>query len=338
MNQIEAPFNDAQIQALNENQCGAGNPLTATHPFTCANCRDRMALDNYAAHLRAAAESDASFDGTPKSQRIPTGIGREGGDLGVMIATPSGWVCPYCGGTRDWAWSGMATPSDLTPPFPPEQSEARTAWQIGLADPIRKRIAAYEALYKDPQYWFDAARSDEQNASGETRRAAIEVMIACLRRTALALDGIETRPGMESAISSSNWIPADGEHKPSHLLSIDILYHSGSTPVNNPLHPGYGPNAWIRRDHVYRPEQYVGGGIVLPCETGMVTHWRPSRTASPAVTVGFAPMGLGMSTNLGLATGGLPGHATEEDLGKLFGRDLRSDVEESTPIQSGNLG
>lgn len=76
MSYIRAPFTDDQVQNLNENQVGLGGPVLRA--FTCRNSSDHR-------------------------------HGLEGGALGVLIATKSGWVCPHCSYTRDWAFAIMAT-------------------------------------------------------------------------------------------------------------------------------------------------------------------------------------------------------------------------------------
>ena len=77
MNKITTPFTPDQVQALNEHQTNASQAsVLAGHPFTCANRGD----GNH---------------------------GDEGGDRGVLIATESGWVCPHCDYTQDWAHESM---------------------------------------------------------------------------------------------------------------------------------------------------------------------------------------------------------------------------------------
>lgn len=76
MSKIHAPFSIPIAVALNQAQTGVGNGMMI-HPFTCAYRNDGH-------------------------------HGDEGGDTGVLIATPSGWVCPHCDYTQEWAYSAMA--------------------------------------------------------------------------------------------------------------------------------------------------------------------------------------------------------------------------------------
>ena len=66
-----APFAADEVKALNEHQ----NRQDA-HPFTCPNRGDGE-------HL--------VFNG----------------DLGALVATRRGWICPWCDYTQDWAHAFM---------------------------------------------------------------------------------------------------------------------------------------------------------------------------------------------------------------------------------------
>lgn len=58
------------------------------HPFTCAN-------------------------------RSDGGHNRDLGDLGTLVATEDGWICPSCDYTQDWAHPFMADPEMAKPaPWP----------------------------------------------------------------------------------------------------------------------------------------------------------------------------------------------------------------------------
>lgn len=103
---LTAPFTAEQVQRLNEWQTQVGD-TAAIHPFTCAN-------------------------------RGEVPHGSEGGDRGVLVATESGWVCPYCDYTQAWAHGFMAQvatdgPSDI-------DSTMGTLKRVAL------HLAAYEPL------------------------------------------------------------------------------------------------------------------------------------------------------------------------------------------------
>lgn len=74
---VKAPFTPEQVAAMNRYQ-QAGD----MHPFTCGNNR-----------------SDAAHQAYQE---------RHGGDLGQLVATVTGWMCPVCGYTQDWAHGFMA--------------------------------------------------------------------------------------------------------------------------------------------------------------------------------------------------------------------------------------
>ena len=87
MKTVTAPFTPDQVQFLNERQCHVDGGM-ALHPFTCPNRNDGVA------HGRIG-EAHASH-------------GSEGGERGLLIATPGGWVCPHCEYTQSWAYASMA--------------------------------------------------------------------------------------------------------------------------------------------------------------------------------------------------------------------------------------
>ena len=70
---IDAPFSPDQVQRLNEWRAAPG-----VHPFTCANRGD--------------------------------GDHRRTTDLGVLVATVDGWICPDCSCTQRWAHQSMTEP------------------------------------------------------------------------------------------------------------------------------------------------------------------------------------------------------------------------------------
>jgi hypothetical protein len=73
---IRAPFTSDQVKSLNEFQRLGG--LAGFHEFTCRSDKHDARDDD---------------DWTPRE---------------VLIAYESGWECPDCGLTQDWAHAGMA--------------------------------------------------------------------------------------------------------------------------------------------------------------------------------------------------------------------------------------
>lgn len=74
--QLQAPFIGDTIQHLNTFQTHTSGGFMG-HPYTCANRGDGQ-------------------------------HGKEGGDLGILIATHQGWVCPHCSYTQFTAHPVMA--------------------------------------------------------------------------------------------------------------------------------------------------------------------------------------------------------------------------------------
>ncbi len=78
---ILPPWDQATVDALNRYQ-RAGN----FHPFTCGNERSDERHHVY-----------ARTNGDP--------------DLGLLVATPEGWICPACDYTQKWAHAFMVRPA-----------------------------------------------------------------------------------------------------------------------------------------------------------------------------------------------------------------------------------
>lgn len=109
-NLLPAPFSSKAVQALNTFQTHTSGGFMG-HPYTCANRGDGH-------------------------------HGEEGGDLGVLIATEAGWVCPHCSYTQLTAHKMMA---ESVTPLP------RNAFLVfstpdQLIKLLKQRIDAYQAL------------------------------------------------------------------------------------------------------------------------------------------------------------------------------------------------
>lgn len=113
LERLEAPFSAEAVQTLNEYQTATGAASTM-HPFTCANRGDGH-------------------------------HGVEGGDLGVLIATEQGWVCPSCDYIQSWTHAFMANQSGpvLSNPFDTRTDEQKAS---ALIDLVRERQQAYMLL------------------------------------------------------------------------------------------------------------------------------------------------------------------------------------------------
>ena len=155
---ITAPFSPDQVQYLNERQCHVDGGM-ALHPFTCPNRNDGLA------HGRIG-EAHASH-------------GSEGGERGLLIATPGGWVCPHCEYTQSWAYASMAErPTPVADLFQDHPVLLEIFGRPRL-DHLEEVLAQYKTLA----------------ASG---RNGAEIMVACLerRRTALLSDAAQSKLGI----------------------------------------------------------------------------------------------------------------------------------------------
>lgn len=85
MDQIKAPFTPEQVEVLKLWQA-----CDWVHPFTCGGDRSDQAHQDYAKlhNLR---------------------------DTGILVPSTTGWTCPVCGYTQDWAWDGMTKGAPSNP-------------------------------------------------------------------------------------------------------------------------------------------------------------------------------------------------------------------------------
>lgn len=109
---LEAPFENDAVFNLNTFQTHTSGGFVG-HPYTCANRSDGM-------------------------------HGEEGGDLGVLIATTDGWVCPHCSYTQKSAHPMMAKRAT---PVAHRFFGALTHDQ--LRDTVSRRIEAYTRLCQE---------------------------------------------------------------------------------------------------------------------------------------------------------------------------------------------
>ena len=205
MKHITAPFSAEVVHRLNQRQVGVDDIAAMFHPFTCPNRGD-------GAH------------------------GDEGGDLGVLVATREGWICPHCEYTQDWTHASMAQEGA---PFPAgslglTEDEARTR----KIERVDARLSAYKALrlsHFTSKRIF--TRMDE----------AVKTMIASLNLNRLALHGIEVDLQTQTVIPDTQvWIPLQDKEPPAPGY-YEVLYVDAH--VGNPGHPGYGAGGWIECDN-----------------------------------------------------------------------------------------
>lgn len=138
MNIVIAPFSGEQVQLLNECQLHIDGELPI-HPFTCKNRGD-------GAH------------------------GEEGGDHGVLIATETGWVCPYCDYTQDWAHAMMAKHR--------EQKNGADA----------DDVAVIARFFQPKQHTLEELALSYQRLASQGRAGA-RVMLECIERRRESLFG-----------------------------------------------------------------------------------------------------------------------------------------------------
>ena len=110
---IKAPFSPHQVQRLNEYQCGF--VIGRHHPFTCL-------------HREHGLSEESDIGGAVRKVTHEVIAGHRG----LLVATPSGWMCPHCGYTTDWAFSFMCDRPAL--PQAPDR------------DKLRQLIATYTTL------------------------------------------------------------------------------------------------------------------------------------------------------------------------------------------------
>ncbi|AYG47989.1 hypothetical protein DV532_27295 (plasmid) [Pseudomonas sp. Leaf58] len=109
-NLLTAPFPSQAVQALNTFQTHTSGGFLG-HPYTCANRGDGY-------------------------------HGEEGGDLGVLIATEEGGVCPHCSYTQQTAHKMMVDTGSAA-----QRDVFRgLVKSTQLRDLLKQRIDAYQAL------------------------------------------------------------------------------------------------------------------------------------------------------------------------------------------------
>lgn len=204
MKQVTAPFPIESVYRLNQRQVGVDSLVSTSHPLTCRNRGD-------GAH------------------------GNEGGDRGVLVATPHGWYCPYCGYSQDWAPAAMAQPHSLSLPghLGLSDDEARTR----LLAVVGSRLEAYKALH---------VLSQSNSRMPAEADDAIRRMIESLNVRGLALRDIVVNPQTREVVPDARrWIPLK-LRQPPMPGEYEALYLDAH--VASLAHPGFGAGAWVARD------------------------------------------------------------------------------------------
>lgn len=258
MGTVSAPFTPQQVDFINQYQVGVLSALPG-HPFTCPH-------------------RDAPHHGN------------EGGDTGVLIATQKGMECPYCSHTQVWVHSFMAKAPEAEAEGVIERLlRGRMDKQTHAIQVIEKRLAAY---FTPPEPFRTIRYNQPEEAEMASRFWHLRgVMAASLNRRKLELLGVQVlaidadlnadseKPeapkihpifGGEMDAGKRTISPNDSWHniKNNPLpLSSSVLLLLQAQTINNPGHPGYGCNAWVRECDV--PEH---GGILTT--EGALTHWR----------------------------------------------------------------
>lgn len=232
---VSAPFSAEQVQRLNERQCHVEGPLAAPfHPFTCP-------------HRNEPGHSSA------------------GGDLGLLIATEDGWVCPSCDYTQSYTYPGMIAPARSDTAIMGASVTEIEASQRQLVALIDRCRAEYLDLRSKTTLQWDILPEEQRRTTKLWQASA--TMLGCLNLRRLAALGVERRPGYEPRIDSS-WRPCAESRPPAEHPVQALLYAQG---IANPSHAGFGSDHWVTVD------RRAGDGTVFwteLCQTGSVTHWR----------------------------------------------------------------
>lgn len=259
MNQFTAPFSALQVDALNHYQIGVTSVLPG-HPFTCPHRSDGITYE----------------DGL--SDELHATHGSEGGDRGLLIASTSGWICPHCGYTQDWAHAFMA---DVRPSneYSRRVTSMLASSKIDVQDLLSHKIDT--AIEEYLKLYFSRCSSVNQTSNENQKSKCIwdntSVMIASLRRLRASLFGVTIAPGSPPTLVGldSSWTDLN-TYKPIDGLPVLVLMQDQPEfvgerriplgGVSNPGHPGYGCNVWTE-------VRTFDGGTFLSTG-GNPTHWK----------------------------------------------------------------
>lgn len=244
MSKISAPFSSAQIQTLNERQCHIDGDLPL-HPFTCPNRSDGV-----------------SYDGNGRADYSNATHQHINGELGLLIATEAGWVCPDCGYTQDWAYAAM----------------------VQEPVPIAKRFEAFSAAAKMPNPVTPDAISQlihEYENLADQGKPGVQVMLTCLKRRLDALSGnsfLATIIPPDGEIDQLP-LPADDEARIQQLQGLVGGYIEGvalpggrymvinENGKDGPHMINHTATAIAHEAEAIMPSDYIAGvAVILPAE------------------------------------------------------------------------
>lgn len=234
---MPSPF----VQRLNEHQCNVG-PGWPMHPYTCGY-RDQ----------------DGHFTA--------------GGDLGLLIATEDGWRCPACQYEQEYREFERAIVADH-PRLAAESSiddGFRALFHGHARDSVACYIGEYTALLAGLRW--GAGRSAAENAEADRMLAVVPVMLACLRRRQLELEGVSVEQGTPTWEIESQWSAIEMNCWPDYAGTVELLVRAEGPSIANPSHPGYGPDTWIV--HRECPTDDFERFRALE-EAGVFVAWRPA--------------------------------------------------------------
>jgi hypothetical protein len=240
---IGPEFMYEQIQHLNEQQCRVGATrdaagiAPAAHPVICAN-------------------------------RLDGGHGEQGGALGLLVATPDGWVCPHCGYTQELIF---ATSLPATLPDADSSQEAIAA----LRERVVRYVAEYQALILDRKKAID--QDAAENARTDRVWKVAGIMRAALMRRDLKFSDIEVRFSQEARVPGPAPVPgpswttycvADPSTWPPEGETAEMLLYE---PTKYLRHAGFGSGG----EYFIRKNRRKGRFIMASLwEGGDLVAWR----------------------------------------------------------------
>jgi hypothetical protein len=250
---IHPNFTFELIQRLNEQQCNVDSLFPRFHPLTCANRGDGQ-------------------------------HGREGGDLGLLVATPDGWICPHCGYTQTLTYAPML--EARSDPVLPLLSGAFSQQEIeSFHTAQRERVARYiqqfTALITSRRRSAD--QSDEENATTQRIWCVAGVMRAALLRRQARFFDVDVRFSDDDRLAGpvpvpgSSWTRTERGNPgtyPSAEEEVEVILFKMTRSLTI---AGFGSGAeyGVRSTHLLPNSETFMATVV---EGGEVVAWRKRAT------------------------------------------------------------